>query len=43
MDLISKPLDQKPRADAKERVEEIQKIHEQVKVRIGKFDIPYQA
>jgi len=38
LDLIPKPLNQKPSADAKARVEEIRKIHEQVKNMIEKFN-----
>jgi len=43
LNLVPRPLDQKPSVDAKERVEEIQKIHEQVKVGIEKSNLSYQA
>ena len=43
LDLIPRPLDQKPSADAAARVEEIQKLHELVKARIEKTTLSYTA
>ena len=37
LDLIPRPLDQKPSADVAARVEEIQKLHELVKAKIRKL------
>jgi len=43
LDLTSRPLDQKPSADAASRVEEIKKIHELVRSKIKKTNEAYQA
>jgi len=43
LDLISRPLDQRPSADAVARVEEIQKLHELVKAKIEKTTLSYMA
>jgi len=43
LDLIPRPLDQKPSADAATRVEEIQKLHELVKAKIEKTTLSYMA
>ena len=43
LDLIPRPLDQKPSADAAARVEEIQKLHELVKAKIEKTTLSYTA
>ena len=39
LDIISRPLDQKPSADAEQRVEEIKTLHECVWERIEKFQL----
>jgi len=41
--LVPRHLDQKSSADAQTRVEEIKKLHEQVKVRIEKSNLSYQT
>ena len=43
LDLIPRPLDQRPSADAMERVKEIQKLHELVKAKIEKNTLSYTA
>ena len=43
LDLIPRPLDQRPSADAMERVKEIQKLHELVKAKIEKTTLSYTA
>lgn len=43
LDLIPRPLDQKPCADAATRVEEIQKIRELARRKIEKSNASYQA
>jgi len=43
LDLVPQPLDQKPSADAQTRVEEIKKLHEQLKAWIQKSDLSYQT
>jgi len=43
LDLIPRPLDQKPSVDAAARVEEIQKLHELVKAKIEKTTLSYTA
>jgi len=43
LDLVPRPMDQKPNIDASNRVEEVQKLHEQVKGKIEKHNISYQA
>ena len=43
LDLIPRPLDQRPSADAMERVKEIQKLHELVKAKIEKTTLSYMA
>jgi len=41
LDLIPRPMDQKPSADAEERVAEIQKLHEKVQARNEKSNQAY--
>jgi len=43
LDLIPKPMDQKPSADAEQRVAEIQRLHERVRVRIAKSNLSYST
>jgi len=43
LDLIPRPFDQRPSADAVARIEEIQKLHELVKAKIGKTTRTYTA
>jgi len=43
LDLIPRPLDQRPSADANQRVEEIKKLHERVKARIEKINATYSS
>ena len=43
LDLIPRPLSQRPSADAAARVEEIQKLHELVKAKIEKTTLSYTA
>jgi len=43
LDLIPRPLDQRPSADAAARVEEIHKLHELVKAKIEKSTLSYTA
>jgi len=43
LDLTERPLDQKPSTDAIAMVEEIQKIHELVRSKIEKTNVPYEA
>jgi len=43
LDLIPRPLDQRPSADAAAKVEEIQKLHELVKAKIEKTTLSYTA
>ena len=42
-DVMPQPMDQKPSMDAAKPVEEIQKLHEQVKGRIEKVNMSYRA
>jgi len=42
LDLIPRPLDQKPSVEAEQRVAEIKKLHEQVRARIEKSNISYE-
>ena len=41
LDLIPRPMDQKPSANAEQRVAEIQKLHEKVRARIEKSNLAY--
>jgi len=43
LDLTLRSLNEKPSVEANKRVEEIKHIHEQVKLRIEKFNASYQA
>ena len=43
LDLVPRPLDQKPSADAEQRVKEIQHLHEKVRVRIRKSNLSYST
>jgi len=43
LDLIPRPLDQRPSADAEQRVKEIQQLHEKVRARIEKSNLYYSA
>jgi len=43
LDLVSRPLDHKPSADAEQRVKEIQHLHEKVRVRIEKSNLSYSS
>jgi len=43
LDLVARPQDQKPSADAKQRVEEIKNLHEQVWALIEKSNMSYQV
>jgi len=43
LDLIPQPLDKKSSAGAQTRVEEIMKLHEQIKVRIEKPHLSYKT
>jgi len=42
-DLVPQPIDQKPSVDAIKRIKEVQKLREQVKGRIEKASMSYQA
>jgi len=41
LDLIPRPLDEKPSVEASKRVEEIKHLHEQVKLKIEKSNASY--
>ena len=41
LDLVPRPLDKKPSAEASQRVEEIKKMHERVRDRIEKINTTY--
>jgi len=43
LDLVPRPLDQRPSADAEQRVKEIQQLHEKVQARIEKSNLSYAA
>jgi len=43
LDLISRPLDEKPSVEASQRVEEIKCLHEQFKLKIEKSNASYQV
>jgi len=43
LDLVPRPLDQKPIVHAQTRVEEIKNLYEQVKARIEKSNLSYQT
>jgi len=43
LDLIPRPLDEKPSVEASKRVEEIKRLHEQVKLKIEKSNASYQS
>ena len=43
LDLIPRPLDQRPSADVTQRVKEIQQLHEKVRARIEKSNLSYSA
>ena len=43
LDLVLRPIDQKPSANAEDRIKEIQKLHKQVKETIEKSNLTYQA
>jgi len=43
LDLVPRPLDQRPSANANQRVEEIKKLHERVRDRIEKINLTYSA
>ena len=43
LDLVPRPLDQRPSAEANQRVEEIKKLHERVSDRIDKMNANYLA
>ena len=43
LDLVPRPLDQRPSADAEQRVKEIQQLHEKVRARIEKSNLSYAA
>jgi len=43
LDLVLRPQDHKPSADAEQRIEDIKKLHEQVRARIEKSNLSYQV
>ena len=43
LDLVPRPLDQKPSVEVDQRVEEIKKLHERVKDRMEKINTTYSA
>ena len=43
LDLVPRPLDYRPSADAEQRVKEIQQLHEKVRARIEKSNLSYAA
>ena len=43
LDLVPRPLDQRPSAEVDQRVEEIKKLHERVRDRIEKINATYSA
>jgi len=43
LNLIPRPMDEKPSVEASKRVEEIKQLHEQVKLKIEKSNASYQA
>jgi len=43
LDHIPRPLDEKPSVETSKRVEEIKHLHEQVRLKIEKFNASYQA
>ena len=43
LELTPKPMDQRPSANAKQRVTEIQRLHEKVQARIEKSNLSYSA
>jgi len=43
LDLVPRPLDKTPSADAEQRVTKIKRLHEQVQARIEKSKISYQV
>ena len=43
LDLIPRPLDEKSSVEANKRVEEIKHLHEQVKLKIEKYNTSYQS
>jgi len=43
VDLIPTPLDEKPSVEASKRVDEIKRLHEQVRLKIKKSNASYQA
>jgi len=43
LDLVPRPLEQRPSADADQRIREIQQLHEKVRARIEKANMSYSA
>jgi len=43
VDLVPRPLDQRPSADAEQRVKKIQQLHEKVQAQIEKSNLSYSA
>jgi len=40
---VPRPIDERPSVEASKRVEEIKSLHKQVKVKIEKSNVSYQA